>query len=388
MKPGPRSDLSLLSVLLLAVSLVLAGCGGKKGADCEKAVNNLMDVTKPDLLKTMRVDDATMAKMKDVGVARCKEDKWSNDAVKCLAQASSNTDVQTCQSKMPSELVQKFSLAILSMNPAPQPTRSPAPADAKASVEQYVKQHWPGGQRKDAASATGAFWDCQGSSVGAPTVTGVFDLSTKERIAEIEAHIYLPVKGAVEEAAVAITLVQAGDAWKCDAKNSRVKPARTGATNAPDLGTDACAAFEVACKASEAVAPVSGTGVTDAGTSDAAPATASSDALETSKNVGSLTYTLKKFEFKGKRVTVELLVKNESTEGANLSSVVGFDAITDEGDQGKLDMNGNCDGVVPPSGVLKCRLAYQFPKSLTHVQLQVKDLENAAYFKLAANGKP
>lgn len=385
MRPGPCSDLSLPFALLLAISLLLVGCGGKKGADCEKAVNNLIDVTKPDLLKSMPgVDDATVAKMKNMGVARCKEDKWSDDAVKCLAQASASGDVQTCQSKMPSDLVQKFSLAILSLNPSPAPTRSPAPTDVTAKVEQYIKEHWPGGQRKDATSTTGAFWNCEGSSAGAPSVSGVFDLPTKERIAEVEAHVYVPVKGAVEEASVAITLVQAGDAWKCDAKNSRLKPARVGATDAPNLGMDACAAFEAACKASEPVAPVSGTAITDAGTSEAAPATASGDGLETSKQLGSLTYTLKKFEFKGKRVTVELLVKNESTEGANLSSVVGFDAINAEGDQGKLDMNGNCDGVVPPSGVLKCKLAYQFPKPQTSVQLQVKDLENTAYFKLAA----
>lgn len=371
---------------IVATTLVATGCG-KKGADCEKAVSNLMAVTKADLLKAMPgVDDATVAKMKDAGVGRCKEDKWSDDAVNCLAQASSSAAVQTCQSKMPSEVVQKFSLAILNMNPAPAPTRSPAPADAKVQVEQYIKQHWPGGMRKDETSATGAFWHCD-----APTITGVFELATKERTAEVHTQIAIPVKGLSVEAGLDVTLVQAGNDWNCDPKNSRPVPARVGATEAPVLGMDACAAFAEACKPNEsAVAPVADAHAgADAGVSDAVAVTPTSgDPIDTTRQVGSLTYTLKKFEIKGKRVMVELLVKNESTEGATLSSVVGFDAINDEGDLGKLDMNGNCDGVVPPGGVLKCRLAYQFPKPQTTVQLQMKDLENSAYFKLAATNKP
>ncbi|HUS27296.1 MAG TPA: hypothetical protein VMZ53_02275 [Kofleriaceae bacterium] len=105
-----------LSLVLLAVlSLAAIGCKSKAGAgDCGAAVNHSMDLSKADM-KKMGTDDKTMAKMVEVGVTRCKEDKWSADAIKCMTNAATMSDAQGCYSKLTADQQKKMNEAAMAV---------------------------------------------------------------------------------------------------------------------------------------------------------------------------------------------------------------------------------------------------------------------------------
>ncbi len=89
----------------IVFAMVALGCGPKGGAtptatsgpDCEQAITNGLELSKaamPD------VDDKMRAKMHDLGVKNCQDDKWSADAVKCMVDAKSQADAQGCYGKL------------------------------------------------------------------------------------------------------------------------------------------------------------------------------------------------------------------------------------------------------------------------------------------------
>jgi hypothetical protein len=192
--------------------------------------------------------------------------------------------------------------------------------------------------------------------------------------------------GETDESKLELRFTGDGKTWTCD-KGSRAYGTRVGNDGLKNL--DACAAFQERCVARPAPSPVAAP--IDAGVAPETPAAdagaQAGDALESAKQVGSLTVTLKKVGFSGKRVTVEFLVKNDSDASETISGLAQFDAVNSEGDQGKLATESwdKCSGGVPPRGVRKCKLVYDFAKPQTSVQVEVKStgMAPSIYFKLA-----
>ena len=86
---------------VIALSLAAFGCK-KKGADCTAAINHSMDLSKADMEK-MPGGEQMMGKMRDLGVQHCKDDKWSDEAVKCMIAAKDMTEAQACYGKLTKE---------------------------------------------------------------------------------------------------------------------------------------------------------------------------------------------------------------------------------------------------------------------------------------------
>lgn len=188
----------------------------------------------------------------------------------------------------------------------------------------------------------------------------------------------------MDESKLEIKFIGDGKTWACDDNLSAARPLRVGDDRQRTFKP--CAAFEERCVSRPT--PTSPPASIDAGVApDAAPASVpAGDAPETVKQVGSLAVTLKKSSFTGKRITVEFLVKNESDTAETISGLAQFDAVNDEGDQGKLapDSWDKCSGGVPARGVRKCKLVYDFAKPQTNLQIEVKSTGAApsVFFKL------
>jgi hypothetical protein len=104
--------------LVLVLALAAFGCN-KGGGDCEKAIANSMDVSKADLSKTPGVDATLMGKMKDLGIQHCKDDKWSGEVTKCMIDAKTETDAQSCYGKMTADQSQKMNKAAMELMTPP-----------------------------------------------------------------------------------------------------------------------------------------------------------------------------------------------------------------------------------------------------------------------------
>lgn len=100
-------------ILLVAV-LALSGCG-KKGseakADCTASVTNAVSLSSDELKKSGATPD-TVTKIRESSITRCKEDKWSNEILKCLADAKKADDVSKCQAMMSKEQSDNMAKAI------------------------------------------------------------------------------------------------------------------------------------------------------------------------------------------------------------------------------------------------------------------------------------
>ena len=110
-------NLSLMFAALVALSS--AGCKKKSdsaagGPTCAQAVSHSMDLSKAEMEK-MGTDTAMMAKLVDVGVKRCTEDKWSPEAIKCMADAKTMTDAQGCYGKLSKEQQDAMNKAAMEM---------------------------------------------------------------------------------------------------------------------------------------------------------------------------------------------------------------------------------------------------------------------------------
>jgi hypothetical protein len=95
--------------------------------------------------------------------------------------------------------------------------------------------------------------------------------------------------------------------------------------------------------------------------------------------------TLREASVRNKTASLGLLVQNQSDKEDTISSLVFFEALSEEGDQGEMDlMKSKCDGTLPPNGVFKCKLAYGFEKSPKEITLRVGAgiLAEAVYFKV------
>ncbi len=95
-------------VFVAALSLAAFGCK-KKGGDCDKAINNMMEVSKADMSKMPGMDDKMMDKMKGIAMQHCKDDKWPDDVMKCMSDAKAMADADACTKKMPKDMNDKMS---------------------------------------------------------------------------------------------------------------------------------------------------------------------------------------------------------------------------------------------------------------------------------------
>jgi len=115
---------------VMALSLAAFGCK-KKGADCTAAINHSMDLSKADMEK-MPGGEQMMGKMRDLGVQHCKDDKWSDDAVKCMNDAKSEADAQACYGKLTADQRDKMNKAAMALMTPANPT--PAGSDMAGSA--------------------------------------------------------------------------------------------------------------------------------------------------------------------------------------------------------------------------------------------------------------
>ena len=86
-------------VLVATLSLAALGCE-RKGGDCDKAIAHSMDLSKATMAKMPGVDDKMLAKMRDLGLRNCKDDKWPAEAVTCMADAKTEAEAQGCYGKL------------------------------------------------------------------------------------------------------------------------------------------------------------------------------------------------------------------------------------------------------------------------------------------------
>lgn len=115
--------------IVLVLSLAAFGCK-KGGADCDKAITHSMELSKADMAG---VDDKMMGKMKDLALQHCRDDKWSDEVVKCMAEAKTGTDSKSCYGKLTADQSQKMNKAAMElMTPPAAPAGSAAAPDTAA----------------------------------------------------------------------------------------------------------------------------------------------------------------------------------------------------------------------------------------------------------------
>src|SRR5688500_6138841 len=98
-----RRHMSGMRPILLVVLLSVSACG-KKGGEAAKG-NSAKSGDQAIGLSTAEhkksgVADATIPKIKDASVTRCKEDKWSEAVLKCFVDSKTSDDVKNCQKQL------------------------------------------------------------------------------------------------------------------------------------------------------------------------------------------------------------------------------------------------------------------------------------------------
>ena len=118
------------------------------------------------------------------------------------------------------------------------------------------------------------------------------------------------------------------------------------------------------------------------------PAATEFDPIGTQKRWDQMLVTLKHASVRNTTASVALVMQNLSEKEETISSLLQFEALSEEGDQGQMDWHtSKCDGTVPPKGVFKCKLAYKFettPKALS-LRVGAGMLVSAVYFKVQAS---
>jgi hypothetical protein len=104
------------TVSLVFVSAALFGAAAcKKGDDCAKAIDHSMELSKATMSKMPGMHDKMMEKMKDIGIERCKQDNWPDEALKCMSDAKTEGDAQGCYGKLSHEQQEKMNKAAMEM---------------------------------------------------------------------------------------------------------------------------------------------------------------------------------------------------------------------------------------------------------------------------------
>jgi hypothetical protein len=109
--PGMKNFL-FVSVALLA----LAGVGCKKkgggGSDCAGAIDHSMELSKDSMKKMQGMDEKVLGKLKDIAVQHCSDDKWPDEAIKCMGDAKTEAESQGCYKKLSQDQQDKMTKAM------------------------------------------------------------------------------------------------------------------------------------------------------------------------------------------------------------------------------------------------------------------------------------
>ncbi|HEY1550804.1 MAG TPA: hypothetical protein VGG28_23405 [Kofleriaceae bacterium] len=126
--------------LALVLSLAAFGCNKGGGADCSKALDHSMDLSRAAMEKS-GIDAKVLDKMKDVGLQHCKDDKWSAEVTKCMTDAKTEKDSGACYAKLSPEQQEKMNKAAMELMtasavhaPAPAPAPTPAADTGSATA--------------------------------------------------------------------------------------------------------------------------------------------------------------------------------------------------------------------------------------------------------------
>ena len=141
-------------VFVAALSFASVGCKKKAagGSDCSQAVNHSMELSKGEMQK-MGTDDKMMAKMVELGIQHCKDDKWSNDALKCMVDAKTMADSQGCYGKLSKDQQDKMNKSVMEMAT---PTAGSADAAGSAGSADAAGSAGSAAAGSDAGSAAGS----------------------------------------------------------------------------------------------------------------------------------------------------------------------------------------------------------------------------------------
>jgi hypothetical protein len=110
----PETTMTKLAVVFV-VAVAVIGCK-KKGADCDHAVTNMLEVQRPGMV-SMGMEPRLIDKIKAIALHRCKEDSWPDDSMRCMTEAKSQADAETCQKGLPKEMGEKVKKEIDDASP-------------------------------------------------------------------------------------------------------------------------------------------------------------------------------------------------------------------------------------------------------------------------------
>jgi hypothetical protein len=102
-----------VSVALLALAGV--GCkkkGGGGGGDCAGAIDHSMELSKDSMKKMQGMDEKVLGKLKDIAVQHCNDDKWPDEAIKCMGDAKTEAESQGCYKKLSQDQQDKMTKAM------------------------------------------------------------------------------------------------------------------------------------------------------------------------------------------------------------------------------------------------------------------------------------
>ncbi len=109
-----------------------SSASGGGGGDCSAAIANSMAVSKADMAKAPGIDDTVLAKMHDLAVKHCTDDKWPDDAIKCMVGAKTQVEAQGCYGKLTPEQQDKMSKALIHLMTPPADAAGSGTAPAAA----------------------------------------------------------------------------------------------------------------------------------------------------------------------------------------------------------------------------------------------------------------
>ena len=112
--PARRRRRALLVATALGVSAVavLATVKVWHSSSCEVAIDHAFELLRADL-ERVGVEVTAMPRLHDVAVERCRDDRWTTDAIDCLTHATSTAETQLCQSKLDADQTRRLQEAMM-----------------------------------------------------------------------------------------------------------------------------------------------------------------------------------------------------------------------------------------------------------------------------------
>lgn len=150
-------------VFVAALSVAGFGCK-KKGGDCTKAIANSMEVSKASMAGA---DKTMLAKMQDLAVKNCQDDKWSDEAIACMTDAKTEAAAQGCYGKLSADQQAKMNKAAMDLASQAAGSGS-APMGSAAAGSADATNNVAGSDARSAAEAGSGTADGSAGSAAAP----------------------------------------------------------------------------------------------------------------------------------------------------------------------------------------------------------------------------